>query len=671
MKRNYKQEFEMNEKKTDKTRKGIKPESRLPQSNAWWKYLIILFLFWIAVSYFFNLFGGKPSTTIPYSTFKNQVKVGNVDNITISGDDINGKFKKEFYPPSKSKKDTTGFTYFSTTRPSISDDELMKILDENNVTVNAESRDNSWVIYLLLTAVPWLLIFAYFIYVRRKMQGQVGNILGSGGGLFGINKSGAKRFRRQKAGVTFNDVAGLESAKQDLKEIVEYLKDPGKFARLGADIPKGILLMGPPGTGKTLLARATAGEADVTFYSISGSEFIEMFVGVGASRVRDLFENAKREAPSIIFIDEIDSVGRIRGTGLGGGHDEREQTLNQILSEMDGFEPHESVVVMAATNRPDVLDPALTRPGRFDRRITLEFPQKGARQKILQIHTRHVPLADDVNLENLAARTVSFSGADLKNLVNEAALLAGRRKKLKVDMEDFDEARDKILLGAEREEMINDEEKKIVAYHEAGHALIAILLPNTDPLQKVTIIPRGRSLGATEQIPEIERYNLQREYLLDRIAVALGGRAAERVVFDDITNGAAEDFRQVTYIARKMVCNWGMSERLGPIMFKQGEEHPFLGRELAQQKDFSEHTQQIIDEEIRKIIVEMEQKAEQLIYDNRIKLDALAEALLENETLDKNQIDWILDKVPGNGIPENLNRGRRQKDKVKDEQSLS
>ena len=671
MKRNYKQEFEMNEKKTDKIRKGIKPESRLPQSNAWWKYLIILFLFWIAVSYFFNLFGGKPSTTIPYSTFKNQVKVGNVDNITISGDDINGKFKKEFYPPSKSKKDTTGFTYFSTTRPSISDDELMKILDENNVTVNAESRDNSWVIYLLLTAVPWLLIFAYFIYVRRKMQGQVGNILGSGGGLFGINKSGAKRFRRQKAGVTFNDVAGLESAKQDLKEIVEYLKDPGKFARLGADIPKGILLMGPPGTGKTLLARATAGEADVTFYSISGSEFIEMFVGVGASRVRDLFENAKREAPSIIFIDEIDSVGRIRGTGLGGGHDEREQTLNQILSEMDGFEPHESVVVMAATNRPDVLDPALTRPGRFDRRITLEFPQKGARQKILQIHTRHVPLADDVNLENLAARTVSFSGADLKNLVNEAALLAGRRKKLKVDMEDFDEARDKILLGAEREEMINDEEKKIVAYHEAGHALIAILLPNTDPLQKVTIIPRGRSLGATEQIPEIERYNLQREYLLDRIAVALGGRAAERVVFDDITNGAAEDFRQVTYIARKMVCNWGMSERLGPIMFKQGEEHPFLGRELAQQKDFSEHTQQIIDEEIRKIIVEMEQKAEQLIYDNRIKLDALAEALLENETLDKNQIDWILDKVPGNGIPENFKRGRRQKDKVKDEQSLS
>ena len=389
-----------------------------------------------------------------------------------------------------------------------------------------------------------------------------------------------------------------------------------------------------------------------------------MFVGVGASRVRDLFENAKKEAPAVIFIDEIDSVGRVRGTGLGGGHDEREQTLNQILSEMDGFEPNESVVVMAATNRPDVLDPALTRPGRFDRRITLEFPQKGARKKILEIHTRHVPLDDDVDMENLAARTVSFSGADLKNLVNEAALLAGRKKKMKVNMDDFDEARDKILLGAEREEMINDEEKKVVAYHEAGHALVAKLLPNADPLQKVTIIPRGRSLGATEQIPEIERFNLTRGYLLDRIAVALGGRAAEKIVFDDVTNGAAEDFRQVTRIARKMVCNWGMSEKLGPIMFKQGEEHPFLGRELAQQKDFSEHTQQVIDEEIQKIVLAMEQKAESLIYDNRTKLDALAEALLENETLDKKQIDWILDKVSGNGSSGKFIRTRRQREEL-------
>ncbi len=632
----------------DKVDKNLKPDARSLQTGGWWKYLLIFLLFWLAISYFFNLFNENTSTNLSYSTFKNEIKKRNVESINIKGNNITGKFKTRFRPPYRAKTDTLTYQYFSTTKPMIYDDELMKILEQNNVTISAESQDNSWVNYMIIMVLPWVLILGYFFYIRKKLQGQMGgSMMGGSGGIFGVGKSRAKRFRRQKAGVTFNDVAGLDSAKQDLREIIDYLKAPEKFAKLGADIPKGILLMGPPGTGKTLLARATAGEAEVTFYSISGSEFIEMFVGVGASRVRDLFENAKRESPAVIFIDEIDSVGRVRGTGLGGGHDEREQTLNQILSEMDGFERNESVVVMAATNRPDVLDPALTRPGRFDRRITLELPQKGARKKILEIHTRHVPLAEDVDLENIAARTVSFSGADLKNLVNEAALLAGRQQKTQVDMEDFDKARDKILLGAEREEMINDDEKKVVAYHEAGHALVALLLPNTDPLQKVTIIPRGRSLGATEQIPEIERFNLKKDYLLDRIAVALGGRAAEKIVFDDITTGAAEDFRMVTRIARKMVCNWGMSERLGPIMFKQGEEHPFLGRELAQQKDFSEHTQQIIDEEIQKIIIEMEQKAESLIYDNRIKLDALAEALLENETLDKKQIDWILEKVTG------------------------
>ncbi len=640
----------MDEEKQDKNLKKIKTEYRIPQNTGWWKYLVMFFLFWVVLSYFFNLFGGNPTATIAYSTFKDQVKNGNVDYITMNGNDIKGKFNSKILPPSHTKNDTAKFEYFSTTKPTVYDDQLMKILDEKNVTVNAESQDNSWLTYVLIMALPWILIMGYFFYVRKKMQGQMGNMMGGGGnGLFGMGKSKAKRFKKQKAGATFNDVAGLENAKQDLREIIDYLKNPAKFTKLGADIPKGILLMGPPGTGKTLLARATAGEADVTFYSISGSEFIEMFVGVGASRVRDLFENAKKEAPTVIFIDEIDSVGRVRGTGLGGGHDEMEQTLNQILAEMDGFEPNESVVVMAATNRPDVLDPALTRPGRFDRRITLDFPQKGARKKILDIHTRHVPLDEDINLVNIAARTVSFSGADLKNLVNEAALLAVRKDKTKVNMEDFEEARDKILLGAEREEIINDDEKKVVAYHEAGHALVAKLLPNTDPLQKVTIIPRGRSLGMTEQLPDTERYNLKKKYLLDRIAVALGGRAAERIVFDDVTNGASEDFRQVTRIARKMVCNWGMSEKLGPVMFKQGEEHPFLGRELSQQKDFSEHTQQIIDEEIQKILIEQEQRAETLIYDNRTKLDALAEALLENETLDKKQIDWILDKISRNG----------------------
>ncbi len=643
----------MSEEKPNKDQKKIKSDYRIPQSSGWWKYLIIFFVFWILISYVFNFFDTNPSATIPYSTFKDQVRKGNVDNITMRGNDITGKFKVKIIPPSEAKSDSTRYEYFSTTKPTVYDDELMKILDNNNVTINAEEQNNSWLTYLIIMALPWVLILGYFYYIRRKMQGQTGGMPGQrGGGLFGIGKSGAKRFRKQKAGVTFDDVAGLDSAKQDLREIIDYLKDPGKFTMLGADIPKGVLLMGPPGTGKTLLARATAGEADVTFYSISGSEFIEMFVGVGASRVRDLFENAKKESPAVIFIDEIDSVGRARGTGLGGGHDEREQTLNQILSEMDGFERNESVVVMAATNRPDVLDSALTRPGRFDRMITLELPQKDARKKILEIHTRHVPLDIDIDLENLAARTVSFSGADLKNLVNEAALLAGRKKKTKVNMEDFDEARDKVLLGAEREEKINDEEKKVVAYHEAGHALVAKLLPNTDPLQKVTIIPRGRSLGITEQIPETERYNLKKNYLLNRIAVALGGRAAESIVFDDVTTGAAEDFRQVTRIARKMVCNWGMSDKLGPVMFKQGEEHPFLGRELAQPRDFSEHTQQIIDEEIHRIVSEMQQKAETLLYDNRTKLNALAEALLENETLNKKQIDWILEKVSDNGKTE-------------------
>ena len=507
---------------------------------------------------------------------------------------------------------------------------------------------------MLIMFLPWILILGYFVWARKKMQNKAGGGM-MGNGLFGIGKSKAKRFKVEKTNTTFNDVAGLENPKKDLREIIEFLKEPGKFTSLGAEIPKGILLVGPPGTGKTLLARATAGEAGVSFFSTSGSEFIEMFVGVGASRVRDMFENAKKEAPAVIFIDEIDSVGRSRGAGLGGGHDEREQTLNQILSEMDGFEPNQSVVVMAATNRPDVLDSALTRPGRFDRQVTLELPQKQARLKILVIHSRQVPLADDVNLENVASRTVSFSGADLKNLVNEAALLAGRKKKTKVDAADFEEARDKILLGDEREETINDDEKKVIAYHEAGHALIAKLLPNTDPLQKVTIIPRGRALGVTEQIPETDRHNYSKGYLLDRICVSLGGRASEELIFNEITSGAASDLKQVTSLARHMVCQWGMSDKVGPVMFKHGEEHIFLGREMAQQKDYSEHTAQIIDEEVQRIIKEMEQKAIKLLKENRTKLDALAEALLEHETIEKAQLDWLLDKVSNGNHKDSFN----------------
>ena len=516
---------------------------------------------------------------------------------------------------------------------------LGPLLEKHNVTIRAEQQGSSWFTTLLIAFLPWLLIIGLFVYSQRKMQQGLG---GWGGGLFGFGKSRAKRYEKTSSEVRFTDVAGLTNAKKELQEIIEYLKEPSRFRDLGGELPKGVLLMGPPGTGKTLLARATAGEANVPFFSTSGSEFIEMFVGVGASRVRDMFNNAKKEAPAVIFIDEIDSIGRSRGTGLGGGHDEREQTLNQILAEMDGFAPHESVVVMAATNRPDVLDPALTRPGRFDRQITLDLPQKRARLDILRLHTQRVPLANDVDLENLAARTVGFSGADLKNLVNEAALLAGRRHQLQVEAIDFEQARDKIILGSERDEPLTEREKRLVAYHESGHALLALLLPGTDTLQKVTIIPRGRALGATEQLPSEERHNLSRAYLLNRIAVMFGGRAAEKLVFGDVSTGGGEDLKQATQLARRMVCQWGMSDKLGPVTFRQGEEHVFLGRELTEQKNFSEYTGRVIDEEIQRIIHAMEQRAEQLLEQHQEKLDMLADALLEHETLEVEDVERLL-----------------------------
>ncbi len=604
------------------------------------RYIIFFFLLWLVISFLFRRFSDENRTKISYTTFKQQVTKDNVDKITMKGKTIKGKFHNKFLVTSNKGKDSTRYAYFSTIKPAVEDPQLLTLLENHKVEIYAQTEGESWLPFILIAVLPWVLIIGYFVYMRRRVQGQVRG--GMGGGLFGIGKSKAKKYHRSKTDVHYDDVAGLENAKKDLQEIIEYLKEPEKFTKLGADIPKGILLMGPPGTGKTLLARATAGEADVPFYSISGSEFIEMFVGVGASRVRDLFENAKKDAPSIIFVDEIDSVGRARGAGLGGGHDEREQTLNQILSEMDGFEPNQSVVVIGATNRPDVLDKALTRPGRFDRQITLELPQKKARHEILKIHTREIPLAESVDLENFAARTVGFSGAELKNLVNEAALLAGRQDHKKVEIGDFEQARDKIMLGAEREEVIGDREKELVAYHEAGHALMAKLLPDTDPLQKVTIIPRGRSLGATEQVPETDRHNYKKHYLLSRIAVTLGGRSAEQVVFRELTNGAANDLKVVTQLARKMVCQWGMSDKLGPVYFKQGEEHLFLGREMAQQKDFSENSAKIIDEEIQRIIMEMENKAIDLLKKNRDKLDALAHSLLEHETLENEDVDKLL-----------------------------
>ncbi|MCG6973637.1 MAG: ATP-dependent zinc metalloprotease FtsH [Desulfobacterales bacterium] len=623
-----------------------------------WKTLLWVLVVWLLFIYMFQGLGGsRASKKISYTQFKHEVLQNKVAEITMRGNEINGTYKQAKGSEKSEKKDkpekprrsifsflrnkSSKAQHFQTIKPDLRDPELLQLLQKHKVIINAESQKSSTFWTIVFSFLPWILILVVFFYISKKMQERMMGG-GRGKGIFGFGQSKAKLFDKKSITVTYDDVAGLDNAKKELQEVVEYLKNPTKFKNLGAELPRGILLVGPPGVGKTLMAQASAGEADVPFYSISGSEFIEMFVGVGASRVRDMFKKAKKDAPTIIFIDELDSIGRARGTGLGGGHDEREQTLNQILAEMDGFSTHEAVVVLAATNRPDVLDPALVRPGRFDRRITVDLPQKEARRKILKIHTRKVPLSDDVDLEILAERTVGLSGADLKNLVNEAALLAGRKNKDIVAAEDFDRARDKILMGIEREDVISDSEKKIIAYHEAGHALMAELLPDADPLQKVSIIPRGRALGATEQIPEEDRYNLKRGYLLSRIAIILGGRTAEKIVFNDVSTGAGDDLKKATQLARRMVCQWGMSEKLGPVTFRMGEQHPFLGRELTEPRDFSEYTARLIDEEVHRIITDMEKKSQETLLDHRGKLDALAEQLLRHETLNKEDVDEIL-----------------------------
>ncbi len=616
------------------------PEKYTPRQRKMGIIFWIIMLVILSVYLYFSTHRTR-RVKISYSQFKQQVEGGNVDKVTIRGGRIKGEFEG-VYRVKADQEEVKEYQYFKTVKPQIEDTGLMGLLEKNEVEVRAEIDERPWVLTVLIYALPWILIVGFFVYMRKRMSGRGRGPMG--GGIFGIGKSRAKRITGETSEADFDDVAGLSNAKKDLREVVEYLKSPDKFISLGAAIPKGILLVGPPGTGKTLLARAAAGEADVSFFSISGSEFIEMFVGVGASRVRDLFEKAKKAAPSIVFIDELDSIGRARGTGVGGGHDEREQTLNQVLAEMDGFIPKQATVVLAATNRPDVLDPALVRPGRFDRRITLHLPRKEARTRILEIHTQDVPLAGDVDLENIAARTVGFSGADLKNLVNEAALLAGRNKKDRVDFEDFNRARDKILLGPRIDMVITEDEKKVIAYHEAGHAVVAEFLPHSDPLQKVTIIPRGKTLGATEQIPEKERHNYKKAYLEERIAVMLGGRAAEKIIFDDISNGAASDLKESTRLARRMVCLWGMSDKLGPVYFQEGEEHMFLGKEMTQQKRFSEHTARIIDQEIEDLIKRMEEKAVKILKDKREKLEDLAGVLLEKETVESEELEEILER---------------------------
>jgi cell division protease FtsH len=619
---------------------GYKPDGVFnpeQQQLPWWRYLIWFFVLVIFSWYFFNS-GIEGHQTLSYSEFKTLVAEDQVARVRMQGDQIAGEFLQARMTSTEAGGKSS--LAFVTTLPSISDPELIPLLERHDVEIHAVSGEAHWLSKALIGVLPWILIIGLFWYASSRMQRSLGG-LGGSSGLFDFAKSRAKRFRQSDSELSFDDVAGLENAKRDLYEIVGYLKDPQHYRKLGAKIPRGILLMGPPGTGKTLLAKAVAGEADVPFFSISGSEFIEMFVGVGASRVRDMFASARKEAPAIIFIDEIDSVGRARGTGVGGGHDEREQTLNQILGEMDGFDPHEAVVVLAATNRPDVLDAALLRPGRFDRKITLDLPAKKARRDILGIHSAKVPLADDVDLERIAALTVGFSGADLENLVNEAALLCAHENRETVSMETLLNARDKVVLGSRRELIIGDEEKNLVAHHEAGHALAARLLPTADPLDKVTIIPRGRSLGATEQIPEEEHYNLQQSYLHDRIGVMLGGRVAEKLVFGEVSSGAEEDLKQATRLARHMVTHWGMSEKLGPVAFRRGEEHIFLGREMTQQRDFSEHTAQIIDDEIHDLLNSVEQEVTALLGQHRAQLESLAAALLEKESLEADEIEAI------------------------------
>ena len=573
---------------------------------------------------------------ISYDEFVRQVRADNVSSVEISGNTLRGEFRA--VTAADRVGEAPAAKTFSLELSNYLGEGLDKLLLEHSVrTTVRQPTDGTGFLLGLYLLVPLLLMAGFWMTLRRARDP-----LGGSGFLGSFSKSPAKRYGATDKQVTFADVAGLEQVKEDLREIVEFLKDPKKFQRLGGRVPKGVLLMGPPGTGKTLLARAVAGEAGVPFFSISGSEFIQMFVGVGASRVRDLFKTAKDSSPSILFIDEIDAVGRVRGAGLGGGHDEREQTLNQILSEMDGFSPSESVIVLAATNRPDVLDPALLRPGRFDRHVTVDRPNQKARLALFKVHTRNVPLAPDVDLERQASGTVGLTGADIRNLVNEAALWATRHDKNAVDSADFDYARDKVLMGPKREEVLAGREKRMTAYHEAGHALGAWLLPGVDKLHKVTIIPRGRALGVTQLVPEEDRMNIGQSDLNNRLVFILAGRAAEKLVFGEYSAGAENDLVQATRLARRMVAHWGMSDRVGPVACHGSNEHPFLGRDVYEQRDYGEHTAQVIDEEVTRILNEASHRATTLLSDNRDKLDKLAGELEDREMLDDTEVVAIV-----------------------------
>lgn len=588
-----------------------------------YKNIIIWGLFILMMILVFNLFNAPMEVDeIGFSEFMSRVENGEVVEVTI---------EKPTNLITGILKDGTRFKSFAADYP-----DFVKELRQQKVNITVKPEQRAWYLDLLFSFGPILLLVILWIYFMRQMQA-------GGSKALSFGKSKAKLVSEKGVKITFADVAGIEEAKTDVQEIIEFLKNPGKFQKLGGKLPKGVLLIGAPGTGKTLLARAIAGEAGVPFFSISGSDFVEMFVGVGASRVRDLFEQAKKSAPSILFIDEIDAVGRHRGAGLGGGHDEREQTLNQLLVELDGFNPNEGVIVLAATNRPDVLDPALLRPGRFDRQVIIPLPDVRGRLEIIKVHTRKIPLADKVDLEILARGSPGFSGADIENLVNEAALLAARQSKTKVEMIDFETSKDKVMMGTERKSMILSEtEKRNTAYHEAGHALVAKLTPGTDPIHKVSIIPRGMALGITQQLPIDDRYTYPKEFLLNTLSVLLGGRAAEEIIFGHLTTGAGNDIEKATEIARKMVCEWGMSEKLGPLTFGKVEEQIFLAKEITKHKNYSEKTAEDIDNEIKKFVKERYEYSKNLLTDNRSLLEKLAAALLEKETLDASELDAIV-----------------------------
>ena len=588
-----------------------------------YKSIAIWVLFGLMMILVFNLLEtSKPSEEMIFSDFTAMLRQGEIAEVTIKKPEnlIVGTLKNG--------------EKFKTYAPDYPD--LIKELQKKGVRIAAMPDHTPWYMSVLFNFGPIILLVFLWVFFMRQMQA-------GGNKALSFGRSRAKLVSEKGIKVTFTDVAGIEEAKEEVQEIIDFLKDPQKFQKLGGKIPKGVLLVGPPGAGKTLLAKAIAGEAGVPFFSISGSDFVEMFVGVGASRVRDLFEQAKKNSPCIIFIDEIDAVGRHRGAGLGGGHDEREQTLNQLLVELDGFAPNEGIIVLAATNRPDVLDPALLRPGRFDRQVIVPHPDVKGRQEIIKVHIKNIPLADNVDIDILARGTPGFSGADLANLVNEAALLAARQSKTRVEMSDFETAKDKVIMGKERKSMIiSEEEKNNTAYHEAGHTLVAKLTPGTDPLHKVSIIPRGMALGVTQQLPIDDRYTHSKEYILNTLAVLMGGRAAEEIALGHITTGAGNDLQRATDLARKMVCEWGMSEKLGPLTFGKREEQIFLGKELTKHKDYSEKTAEEIDEEVKGIVNERYQYARRLLLDNKTSLVNLAQALLERETLDASEIDAII-----------------------------